>query len=156
MTVLARKVNSVPARLASETWERIVELVAPANGSARTELLSVIGVAASLITRESLRESPFEVWGDGPRIRVYCLYGDDAIEGEKANESALPDSPTAADTWRASLPCPADDLAWVRAQLSKHSSRITARDAKETVDLDSADETAASSPTINEASFFRP
>lgn len=156
MTVLARKVNSVPARLASETWARIVELVAPTNGSARTELLSVIGVAASLITRESLRDSPFVVWGDGPRVRVYCLYGDDAIEGTKANESALPDSPTAADTWAASLPCPADDIGWVRAQLARHSARITARDAKEAVDADPADESAESSATINKAAFLLP
>src|SRR5688572_30314849 len=103
MTVLARKVNSVPTRLASETWTRIVDLVAPTNASARTELLAVIGVASSLITRESFKDSPFIVWGDGPRIRVYCIYGEEAIEGAGANEAALPDSPAESGTWFASL-----------------------------------------------------
>jgi hypothetical protein len=155
MTVLARKVNSVPARLASDTWARIVDLVAPTNAAARAELLRVTGVAASLITRESLKDSPFVLWGDGPRVRVYCIYGEDAIEGTNANEAALPDSPAESQTWAASLPCPADDLSWVQAQLAQLSSRITARDATETIE-DSSSEAAASSPTINTEAFLRP
>ncbi len=158
MTVLARKVNSVPTRLASETWTRIVDLVAPTNVSARTELLAVTGTAASVITRESLRDSPFVVWGDGPRIRVYCVYGEPAIEGTSANEAALPDSPAESGTWWASLPCPAEDLAWVQGQLARHSSRITARDAAETESgsTDSASEAASSAARINREAFFRP
>lgn len=35
-----------------------------------------------------------------------------------------------------SLPCPADDLDWVREDLKKKSSRITARDMEEEVEED--------------------
>jgi hypothetical protein len=158
MTVVARKVNSVPTRLASETWTRIVDLVAPTNASARAELLSVIGVASSLITRESLKDAPFVMWGEGPRVRVYCIYGEEAIEGVSANETALPDSPAESSAWSASLPCPADDLSWVQAQLARLSSRITARDASETetVGTDSSGEAAASVPKISKEAFLKP
>jgi hypothetical protein len=156
MTVLARKVASVPVRLASDTWHRIVDLVAPTNASSRAELLRITGVAASLITRESLKNSPFVVIGTGPRIRVYCTYGEDAIEGTNVNEAALPESPAESDTWNASLPCPADDLAWVQAQLARLSSRVTARDAADTAVTESSDQGAAASATIDLESFLRP
>ena len=44
-----------------------------------------------------------------------------------ANEEALGFDPLKGD-WRVSLPCLADDLAWVQGALKKHSTRITARD----------------------------
>ncbi len=157
MSVLARRVNAVPARLASVAWSRIVDLVAPTNASARGELLAITGVAASLITRQSLHASPFIVTGDGPRIRVYCVYGDDAVEGAKANEAALPASPAETDTWSASLPCPAADLPWVQSQLAQLSSRVTARDMDDAAVADAAAEQPASAvAAINVEAFLRP
>lgn len=156
MSVVARRINSVPVRYASETWKRIVDLIAPTNATSRAELLAVTGVAASLITRESLKDSPFVVAGDGARVRVYCVYGDDSIEGTKASEAAVPNSPAETDTWMASLPCPKDDLAWVQAQLAQHSSRITARDMAEAAFADEEEKAAAATPTINVEAFLRP
>jgi len=156
MTAIARKVASVPVRLASDTWYRIIDLVAPTNGSSRAELLRITGVAASLITRESLKDSPFVVMGAGPRVRVYCIYGQHAIEGTNVNEAALPESPSESDTWKGSLPCPADDLAWVQAHLAQLSSRITARDAADAAATESSEQGAASSATIDLESFLRP
>ena len=47
------------------------------------------------------------------------------------NEDTLGFDPLQGD-WRVSLPCPAEELAWVQASLARASSRITARDLAET------------------------
>lgn len=156
MTVVARRLASIPARLASETWLRVIDLVAPTNTSAQDELRRVTGIASSLITREAMKESAIVVTGNGPRIRLYCVYGDEAVEGEGVNEAALPNSPAEAENWAMSLPCPADDLSWVNASLKRHSSRVTARDLAETSPPDTEEKTSASEASINLESFLRP
>lgn len=156
MTVVARRLASIPSRLASETWLRVIDLVAPTNTSAQDELRRVAGVASSLITRESMKDSPIVVTGNGPHIRLYCVYGERAIEGDGVNEAALPSSPAESETWAMSLPCPADDLSWVTASLERHSSRITARDLAETSPPDTEEKGSASMASINQESFLRP
>jgi len=155
MTVVARRLASVPARLASETWLRVIYLVAPTNTAAQDELRRVTGIASSLITREAMKDSPIVVTGDGPRIRLYCVYGEEAIEGEGVNEAALPDSPAESDTWSLSLPCPADDLSWVQANLKQHSSRVTARDLAEASPPET-EKMADLEASVNMDSFLRP
>lgn len=128
MSVIARRIVASPVRTASEVWQIIVDLIAPADGSeARSELGAVAGVGCSLIAAESMRTAPIVVSGVGPRVRIYCLYDDDAIIGERANEGALPVDITAGD-WLMSLPCPTEDLSWVQTALIKHSRHVTARD----------------------------
>ncbi|MGA8810705.1 MAG: hypothetical protein WB973_22760 [Thermoanaerobaculia bacterium] len=160
MTVIARKVTAIPARLATEAWQTVIDLVAPSNTSARAELSNVAGIASSLITDEAMKSSPIIVTGDGPRLRMYCLYGEDAVEGTKTNESSIPGSPVEkGDDWRMSLPCPADDLEWVRASLKKRSTHVVARDLSETnLAEESNEEPAATTKaaTINLESFLRP
>jgi hypothetical protein len=160
MTFIARKVTAIPARLATDVWQRVIDLVAPTNASARAELLTVAGVASSLITEESMKASPIIVTGDGPQLRVYCLYGEDAVEGTKTNEAPIPNSPIeSGDDWRMSLPCPSDDLEWVRASLKKRSTRITARDLTETTVAGETDEETSATTkaaTVNMESFLRP
>jgi hypothetical protein len=97
------------------------------DNTKRTELLSVAGIAASVITERGPKDSAIVVTCDGPRTRVYCLYDEDAIDGADANEDAVGFDPLKGD-WRVSLPCPEADLSWVQAALKKHSARITARD----------------------------
>jgi hypothetical protein len=127
-TVASRIFRSTPHRDAHDTWLAIVALLTRGgNGDARSELLAVGGIAASIIADQALRDAALVVTCDGPRTRIYCLYDDDAIDGSDANEDALGFDPLKGD-WRVSLPCLADDLAWVQAALKKHSSRITARD----------------------------
>lgn len=155
MTSAARKVTAIPVRLATDTWQRIIDLVAPTNKAARTELASVTGVAASLITREAMKSSPIIVAGDGPRLRIYCVYGEDAVAGDQANEAALAASPAEKGEWTMSLPCSADDLDWVRASLKKRSSRVTARDLAVTTLVEADAESEGSSATINVESFLR-
>lgn len=156
MTVVARRIASVPTRLATSTWERVVELIAPRNEAAQRELASVLGVASSLITREAMKDSPVIVSGKGPRLRLYCVYGDDAITGENVNEAAIPESPAETDTWAVSLPCPSDDLSWIRHALKAQSSRITARDQSEKgLPEDEPTESAATTASINIEEFLR-
>lgn len=156
MTVVARRVASVPFRLATETWQRVIELVAPTNAAAQEELRQVVGVASSLITGEAVRDSPIVVTGDGPRVRLYCVYGDKAVEGTGVNEAALAGSPAETSTWAMSLPCPLDDLSWVQASLKRHSARITARDMAESTPSAAEEDSADSEASINLESFLQP
>src|SRR5688500_18862483 len=114
MTAIARRIASIPERSAVGTLSVISQLVAWRSDSPeREELMRVIGMACSLITDEALRDDPLVVFGSGPRVRIYCVYGDDAIERSNVNEGALSFDATDGD-WRVSLPCPSDDLDWVR------------------------------------------
>jgi hypothetical protein len=127
MTVVARTFCSIPKRSALDTWAAIVDLLAPRDSSdARRELETVAGIASSLITREAMT-SPIVVYGCGPRVRIYCVYNEDAITGDAANENKLAFDATDGD-WHMSLPCPADDLDWVTGALAKKTKKITARD----------------------------
>lgn len=154
MTTLARHIISEPVRTASETWKIIVDLLASdTNSPARNELLSVVGIASSLIASEAVKDSPIVVYGSGPRIRIYCLYGEDAIVGDNANESEPSSNPTTGD-WAMSLPCPADDLEWVQNALKNCSKRITAREMNTPVDQAETNNNGKSA-SINMEAFLR-
>jgi hypothetical protein len=155
MTVLARVVRATPHRPADEAWEVIVGLLAPNGGTARDELMKIAGVAASLIASEAPKNDKMVVWGGGPRVRITCIYGEDAITGDDAKEEKLPMSPTDGD-WRLSLPCPEEDLTWVEAALAKKSHRITARKLGERLDTDADEGGSASAAIIDKEAFLRP
>ena len=135
-TVASRTFASTPARDAHATWTAIVDLLTKGKtGAARSELLAVGGVAASVIADQAPQNAAIVVTCDGPRTRIRCLYDEDAIDGADANEGPLGFDPLKGD-WRVSLPCQTDDLAWVQAALKKNSARITARDLDEAVASD--------------------
>ena len=100
-----------------------------------------------------MESAPIVVWGAGPRVRIYCLYDEDAIIGEDANENGLPVDVTAGD-WSMSLPCSAEDLDWVRAALAKNSCHVTARDMATELEVD-ATQNGKKSAIIDEEAFFR-
>lgn len=156
MSVIARRVKAIPERSASEAWAVIVQLLAPqADSSANKELSAVAGVACSLIADEAMKSAPIVVHGSGPRVRIYCLYDEDAMTGDNANETALTFTATEGD-WEMSLPCPVEDLTWVRDALKKHSTRITARDLTSTIDAEQTESQAtAKTLEIDEEAFFR-
>ncbi len=155
MTTVARRIAATPARPASEAWAVMVGLLAPdRDGEAWLELMSVAGIASTLIADEAFDESPAVVRGSGPRVRLYCLYGEEAVSGDGVNEAALAFNPTEGE-WRMSLPCLPDDLGWVRAALAKKSSRITARGVGEDVADEESDAPKASrSFAIDREAFF--
>ena len=155
MTVIARRFRSIPERSALDTWCAISELLAAQDGSSsRRELESVEGVASSLITREAMKRSAILVYGSGPRVRVYCLYQEDAITGDDANEQPLGFDATSGD-WHLSLPCTAEDLEWVQAALKKKTVRITARDLTVEVEESSKQGNKATRMQVNKEAFFR-
>lgn len=147
MTVVARTLVSVPERSASATWEQVVQLIAPDDRSpARRELAAVAGIACGCITDEALADDALAVYGIGPQLRIYALYGDDAIEGDGANESPLSYLPTDGN-WRMSIPCLPDDLGWVQRGLNAASLRVTARALGAAVERRSDDPPDRSSAT---------
>jgi hypothetical protein len=159
MTVVARMFCSIPKRSALETWTAIAALLAPkASSKARRELESVAGIASSVITREAAI-SPIVVYGCGARVRIYCLYNEDAITGDTANENKLAFGATDGD-WHMSLPCPPDDLDWVVGALAKKTKRITARDQGEAVESDDSSQALAAgkdaTARINMEGFLKP
>jgi hypothetical protein len=155
-TVASRVFRSTPGRDALDTWTAIVNLLTKGTESAaRTELLAVSGVAASVIADQAAKAAAITVTCDGPRTRIYCLYDDDAIDGSDANEDALGYDALKGD-WRVSLPCLTDDLAWVQAALKRQSTRVTARDISESSVkvAESAEAAAAQTLTLDPKGFL--
>jgi len=157
MSVVARRVRATPERAAADAWRVIVDLIATKDGSARKELLDIEGIASSIIATESPTDAPMVVRGKGPRVRVYCLYGDEAISGDDANEGALAICPTDGE-WLMSLPADADDVPWIGDALAKKSKRVTVRDKSEAVDDsdEKTKKTIAAEAAINMEAFLRP
>lgn len=156
MTVVARRVRAVPHRSASEAWRLIVDLVAPESSSeARVELLGIVGIVSTLIMDELLKDSPCVFWGTGPRLRIYCLYGDDAITGENTNEGSLQFCPTEL-SWQASLPCNPEDQEWVTGALRKHGSHVSVRGAGDPIPEGGSEEKSESSFIIDRKAFLNP
>ncbi|MBI1979905.1 MAG: hypothetical protein HYS58_04005 [Elusimicrobia bacterium] len=123
MTVVARRFVAAPVRTATQVWMEIVALIAVEGSDARNELNRVGGIVASLIADECPEEAPFVVAGNGPRLRVYCLYGEDALLGEDRDESPLTWIPTEGD-WEMYVPCRSEDLDWVKESLGRLSARV--------------------------------
>ncbi len=158
MTVVARRIRATPERGASDAWQVIVDLIAPKDGIARSELLSIEGIASSIISTESPKDAAMVVRGKGPRVRMYCLYDDEAISGDDANEAALAECPTDGD-WLMSLPADADDVAWMKDALAKKSKRVTVREKSEAVDDGEEEQSSKANVTeaaINMEAFLRP
>lgn len=155
-TVASRTLRSTPERDAHETWTAIVDLLTQGRvGAARTELMAVAGIAASIIADQAPRDAAIIVTCEGPRTRIYCLYDDNAIDGSDAHEDLLGFDPLNGD-WHLSLPCLAPDLAWVEGALKKYSARITARDSVETITAkqDSGNVTKAEALIIDPKGFL--
>ena len=156
MTVTVRKIRATPHRSAAQTWELITTLLAsPYGAQARDELAKVSGIGAFLIESESLKSAPLVVWGSGPRIRIYCRYGDDAITGDGANENSFAQLPTDGE-WNMSLPANEEDLNWIRSTLKSNGvQHVVVRDLSQQVEEEDVKETVqASQPLqVNEEVF---
>jgi len=153
-TVASRIFRSTPYRDAAATWTAIVLLLTQGrDAAAKTELLSVLGIAASLIADQAPKSAPIVVTCDGPRTRIYCLYDEDAVDGSDASEDILGFDPLKGD-WRVSLPCTSDDLAWVQKALAQHSTRITAREPDSPAAADTEGKAADQSLTLDPRGFL--
>ena len=153
MTVVSRRVLATPARSASAAWDVIVKLVTALDGPARQALQRIEGIASCIIAEEAIKTDPCVIFGSGPRLRIYCLYNEDAIVGEDANEAPLTFTPTEGD-WQMSLPCLADDLEWVRKALKERSTHVTAREVGTPVDEEPSDASMSSTGAVIDREAF--
>ncbi len=155
MTVIARRIASSPLRSAMNTWVEIVALLAPDSASsARAELAGAAGVASASISSEATADEPIVVWGTGPRVRIYCVFGEDAVVGKSVNEDPLVSCPTDGE-WSMSIPCPPEDVDWSERSLRRVTTRISARAVGE--EVQDAEDTSAQSKalTIDPKEFLR-
>lgn len=120
MSVISRKVLSVPVRTSVETWTAIVDLLTPPDQPARVSLEAISNVTAMLIAEEYTRDAPIIVMPViGDRIRIYTVHGSAAVEAEGANtnETPLATWPLSTAGWTLSVPCGVDDVDDIRAAL---------------------------------------
>ena len=123
-----RDIASIPVRSAAETWQTIVGLIV-SEGSVDTATLSAAAsVMESLIADEHAATCPIVVRGNGPRLVIYCLYNEAALEAGK-DIAALTWNPTGGPDWRMTAPSDADDVAWMNNTLKTRAPRITVHDA---------------------------
>ena len=117
-----RDISSVPHRSASETWQRIIDLVTGQGSKDVQQLKAAAGVMASIITDEHPASRAIMIEGVGAQLRLYCRYGMKAVEEGSALDP-LTWNPTAGD-WTMHVPCDAENMDWVKESLSKTSPRI--------------------------------
>jgi hypothetical protein len=117
-----RDISSIPHRSASETWQRIIDLVTQADSQHVQQLKDAGGVMGSIITDEHPSSRPILLEGVGPQLRIYCRYGMKAVDQGSAVD-ALTWNPTAGD-WTLHVPCDGENMDWVKASLAKTSARI--------------------------------
>ena len=100
-----REIASVPVRTAGETWQAIVDLITGDGSVDAATLKAAASVMESLIADEHAATVPIVVKGNGPRLVVYCLYNEDAMEAGKDIDK-LSWNPTAGD-WTMTAPADA-------------------------------------------------
>jgi hypothetical protein len=123
-----RDVSSIPFLSASDTWQRIVDLVTGAGSRDAQQLKNAAGVMGSIITDEHPASRAILMEGVGAQLRIYCRYGMKALE-EGGKVDALTWNPTAGD-WTMHVPCDEENIAWVRKALAG-SPRIKVFDVAE-------------------------
>jgi len=144
MTVIARRVASVPVRTSVDTWNAAVDLLTPAGGAARTELEAVTNIAAMLISEEYTRDAPIVVTPRrGARVRIYTMHGLDAVD-TRDDEAPLATCPLDEPGWTVSLPCGVDDIDDIRGALEAHP-HISVRDATEGITAEATTGASATS-----------
>jgi len=126
---IRRDIASIPARSAKETWRAIVDLTTSGDSVDRHQLEAAASVMESLIADELPAGVPIVFKGNGPRVLVYCLYNEDAIEAGLTID-ALSSNPTNGD-WRVTAPCKNEDVDWMNKTLKSRSPRVSVHSADE-------------------------
>lgn len=135
MTVIARRIASVPVRTSVDTWTAVVDLLTPSGGAVRAELEAVTNIAAVLISEEYTRDAPIVVTPPrGARIRIYTVHGLDAVDA-RDDEAPLAARPLDEPGWTMSLPCGVDDIDDIRGALAAHPN-ISVRDTTEGITVE--------------------
>ena len=123
-----RDISSIPHRSASQTWQRIIDLITGPDSIDTDQLTAASGVVGSIITDEHPSARPLVIEGVGAQLRIYLRYGLRAVEEGDAVD-ALNWNPTAGD-WTVRIPCDSDNIPWVKASLAKSAPRIKVVDVE--------------------------
>lgn len=155
-TVSRRDFRSIPHRDALQTWSDIVDLLVAgsSSASARQELMSVAGIASSVIADHGPRTAPIVVTCDGPRTRIYCHYDDDALDESTSNEASLGFDALKGD-WQVSLPVGEEDLDWVRSALKAKSNRVVARNMEDGIATEESSRAASTGFVLDVEGFMK-
>jgi hypothetical protein len=145
MSVTARRFAASPARTPFVTWEAIVNIISADSETVRQELNNIAGIIASLIADETPAKNAITIIGSGPRLRIYCLYGDDALADE-SNEASLTWNPFEKD-WEIFFPVEESDLSWVTKSLREKNSRFKTYKLGDKIPDDEQEETSTSNFT---------
>lgn len=124
-----RDIASVPVRSAKETWAAIIDLVTGPDTVDRHQLEAAASILESIIADEVPASVPIVFMGAGPRVLIYCLYNEDAMEAGRSVDS-LPANPTAGN-WQATAPAEAEDVAWMNKSLTTRALRISVHDRED-------------------------
>jgi hypothetical protein len=138
-----REIASVPLRTAGETWQAIVDLITSDGSIDAGTLKTAASVMESLIVDEHPASCPIIVKGEGPRLVIYLLYNEAAMEAGK-DIDPLTWNPTGGPEWQMTAPSEAGDVDWINNTLKNRAPRITVHDAAASpADADEADDNAA-------------
>lgn len=143
---IRRDVASIPVRSAQETWAAIVDLVTGDDSVDAEQLDAAASIMESIIADEQPSAVPIVFRGSGPRVVIYCLYNEEAMEASSAIDS-LDAKPTAGD-WRMTAPCEAEDADWMNNALKDRAPRIIVHDAQ-TPETDDGDDAKTKSFVID-------
>jgi hypothetical protein len=124
MSTVARRFLASPVRLSSAAWEAISRVICQGDERAAAEFAKISGIASSLINDQIFKDNPLILKNEGPRLRVYCIYGEDAVSGDDKNEDSLSWKPTAKD-WHAFLPCSDEEYSEMKGLLKVKSAKFT-------------------------------
>jgi hypothetical protein len=135
MSVVSRTIVSNPERTSVETWAKITEIICAQSTDAKVEFAKVSNITASLLSEEFMKDYSMIMKGAGSQLRVYCLYGEDAVTSEDASEDALSWDITAKD-WKVFLPCSKEELSWYEKALSGLSDKFKVYDLSDGLNKD--------------------
>ena len=103
-----REIASIPVRTAGETWQAIIDLITSEGSIDAGTLKAAASVMESLIADEHPATCPIVVKGDGPRLVIYLLYNEAAMEAGTRIDP-LTWNPTGGPAWQMTAPSrPAD------------------------------------------------
>lgn len=134
MTIVVRKFAASPERTAAETWKAIIQMLDPSDTKWLSELNGVTGSLSSIIASQAPKDAPLIIRGNGPLLRIYCLYDDEAVIGEDKKEQSLNWEPLTGD-WKMYAPCPTELLEQMSTFISKRATRIELYDENEEPDF---------------------
>ena len=124
-----REIASIPVRTAGETWQAITALVIGAGSIDAATLKAAASVMESVIADEHPAKVPIVIKGCGPRLVIYLLYNEEAMEAGKDIDK-LNWVPTAGE-WAMTAATEAEDVAWMNKTLKERAPRITVHDVAE-------------------------